>query len=373
MARLSLSEADAKVRKWFIQETESLDCAVTVDQMGNIFAKRPGSLKPSEPMTAMGSHLDTQPRGGRYDGILGVLAGVEVLRTMHENNWKTNFDVGVVDWTNEEGARFPKSMCASGVWAGVTPIAEALSLPDIFNPSITLGSELEKHKYAGDMSCSSTTFPLGAHFELHIEQGPILESSSKTIGIVQGTQGYRWYTFTIAGRDAHTGITPFSARQDPLLAAAKMIAYSSTTAKALGGLASTGVIKIPRSSSTNTLPSSTIFTLDIRHPDDSVVYEIEKKCFKRFQEIASEDGKGVDLTWTIDTDSPAVRFHPDCLNAVKTAAIDLVGEDGCMEITSGAGHDSIYTNRHCPTAIIFVPCKNGVSHHPEEYCSPFDW
>ncbi|PNP46375.1 hypothetical protein TGAMA5MH_02411 [Trichoderma gamsii] len=372
MSRLSLSDDDAQVRRWFAEETKKLGCSLVVDELGNMFASRRGSLPKPTPMIAMGSHLDTQPRGGRYDGILGVVAAVEVLRTLAENGYSTHHDVGIVNWTNEEGARFPKSMMASGVWAGKIPLKQAYSLPDIFDPSATVKSELQRLGYIGDVACSSTGYPLGAHFELHIEQGPILEESGKKIGVVQGGQAYRWFTVTVSGRDAHTGTTPFKSRSDPLLAASKMIVSSNAIAKKLGALASTGVFKIPPSSSTNTIASNVTFTLDIRHPDDAVVDEVQRLCTESFQAIAKEDGRGVKVDMSLDTDSPATKFDPDCIKMVEKAATKLVGADGWLHITSGAGHDSVNTSSRCPTTMIFVPCKDGVSHHPEEYCSPED-
>lgn len=413
MSRLSLSDNDAQVRRWFAKETENLGCTVVTDQLGNMFASRRGSSPETTPMIAMGSHLDTQPRGGRYDGILGVVAAVEVMQTLVENGYRTHHDIGVVNWTkyvfqyqattilcfhglvllfvtlswiyflcyltqmcvsnSEEGARFPKSMMASAVWAGKVPLEQAYSLPDIFDPSVTVKSELQRLGYLGGVACSSAGYPLGAHFELHIEQGPILEESGKKIGVVQGGQAYRWFTVTVSGRDAHTGTTPFKSRSDPLLAASKMIVSSNAIAKKLGALASTGVFKIPPSSSTNTIASNVTFTLDIRHPDDAVVDEVQRLCTESFQEIAKEDGRGVQVDMTLDTDSPATKFDPDCIKMVEKAATKLVGADGWLHITSGAGHDSVNTSSQCPTTMIFVPCKDGVSHHPEEYCSPEDW
>lgn len=265
-------------------------------------------------------------------------------------------------------------MCSSGVWAGAIPIQKAWELRDIHDSSVTLRSELERHGYLGDIPCSATSgFKLGAHFELHIEQGPILPEQGKSIGIVQGAQGYRWLTLTIDGKDAHTGTTPFSARHDPLLAASRMIAASNDIAKRHGALASTGIIKIPSNASTNTVASQVTFTLDIRHPEDSVVEAVQKECLGAFAQIASADGKGVSFNWTLDTDSPAVKFDQDCVASIKAAADNLVGPEKSILMTSGAGHDSVYTSKHCPTAMIFVPCKDGVSHHPTEYCSPEDW
>ncbi|EQK99989.1 hydantoinase/carbamoylase family amidase [Ophiocordyceps sinensis CO18] len=375
MARLALSDEDARVRRWFADETQRLGCHVTVDQMGNMFARRPGSLASPAPMTAMSSHLDTQPFAGRYDGILGVMAAIEALRTIKDNRHDTRYDVGLVNWTNEEGARFPKSMVASGVWAGCIPIEQAWDLEDMSNPSVTLKDELERHGFLGQTLCSSDPsdgYPLSANFELHIEQGPILQANAKKIGVVLGAQAYRWLTVTVSGRNAHTGTTPLAARRDALLAAAKMIASSNEIAKQLGALASTGVVKTPPSSSINTLVSEVAFTLDLRHAQDSVVAELQQRCLDSFHDIARQDGKGVDFSWTLDTDSPAVKFDQDCVAAVREAADSLVGSDGWIDMTSGAGHDSVFTSTRCPTAMIFVPCKDGVSHHPEEFCSAQD-
>ncbi|KAK1146911.1 hypothetical protein N8T08_002237 [Aspergillus melleus] len=372
MARLTLTDSDARVRRWLADEVKKLDCTLVVDQMGNMFARRAGRRRSQAPMTAMGSHLDTQPRGGRYDGILGVMGALEVLRTMKESGYDTEFDVGLVNWTNEEGARFPKSMCSSGVWAGAIPIQAAWDLRDIHNPAVTLRSELERTGWLGDAACSPTGVPLGAHFELHIEQGPILLETGRSLGIVQGAQGYRWLSVTVHGRDAHTGTTPLSARKDPLLAASKMIAASNAVAQKHGALASTGVIKTPANASTNTVASQVDFTLDIRHPEDSVVEAVQRECLEAFDEIATQDGKGVSLDWKLDTDSAAVQFDGDCTQSIQKAADALVGPKKWMDMVSGAGHDSVYTSRHCPTAMIFVPCRDGVSHHPEEHCSQDD-
>lgn len=264
-------------------------------------------------------------------------------------------------------------MVSSGVWAGDISLEKAYALADIFNPKATMKSELQRHGYIGDIACSSKANPLGAHFELHIEQGPILEGAQKKIGVVQGAQAYKWLTISIIGRDAHSGTTPLSARSDPILAAAKMITTSNAIARKHSGLASTGVLKTPANSSTNTLASWASFTLDIRHPEDSVVAKILDDCLKSFSLIAKEDGRGVEFSWTLDTDSPAVEFDQECIKAVQKAADGLVGVEGWLTLTSGAGHDSVYTSKRCPTTMIFVPCQGGVSHHPEEHCSPEDW
>ncbi|KAG6015384.1 hypothetical protein E4U54_003569 [Claviceps lovelessii] len=376
MSRLALSDDDAKARRWFAEETARLNCQLTVDKMGNQFARRAGSSKSSAPMIAMGSHLDTQPRGGRYDGILGVLAAIEVLRTLDDAGYRTHLDVGAINWTNEEGARFPNCMVSSGVWAGKIPLEKAWNLADLFDASVTMRSELHRHGLIGDVECSSEEaaggYPLAAHFELHIEQGPILERNGKRIGVVQGAQAYKWLTVSVEGRDAHTGTTPLDARSDPVLAASKMIASSHDIAKKHGALASTGVVKVPPNSSTNTIASTMTFSLDIRHPENEVVAQVLEECLSSFGTISHADGKGVHCSWTLDADSPAIKFDRDCIKAVELAAGKIVGSDGWLPLTSGAGHDSVYTSHKVPTAMIFVPCRDGVSHNPEEYCSPED-
>lgn len=267
-------------------------------------------------------------------------------------------------------------MVSSGVWAGKIPLEKAWNLADIFDPSVTIRSELDRHGFIGQVDCSSdaeTGYPLSAHFELHIEQGPILEKTGKRIGVVQGAQAYKWITVTLTGRDAHTGTTPLHMRSDPLLAAAKMIVSSNAIARGCGALASTGVMKIPTNASTNTIASAVSFSLDIRHPDTGVVADTLRECIKSFNSICTEDGKGVTMSWTLDTDSAAVEFDEGCIKAVEMAAKSTVGSAGWAPLTSGAGHDSVYTSTKVPTAMVFVPCRNGISHHPEEYCSPEDW
>ncbi|EKG10987.1 Peptidase M20 [Macrophomina phaseolina MS6] len=202
MSRLALSDADKEARDWFIATTQALGCHTTVDAMGNIFAVRPGRRE--GPATFAGSHLDTQPTGGRYDGILGVTAGVEMLKVLSENWVETEYPVGVVNWTNEEGARFPISIVASGVWSGDIQLERAHNLCEVGGGTATMESELNRIGYLGTTPASHSALPMGAHFELHIEQGPILETEQKKIGVVQGVQAYRWFTIDVKGRGAHS-------------------------------------------------------------------------------------------------------------------------------------------------------------------------
>ncbi|KAG9840000.1 N-carbamoyl-L-amino acid hydrolase, partial [Aureobasidium melanogenum] len=384
MSRLALSDTDKQARDWFAETTKSLGCKVIVDAMGNQFAIREG-LKEGPP-TVAGSHLDTQPTGGRYDGILGVTAGIEMLRTLHDNDITTTFPVGVVNWTNEEGARFPISMVSSGVWAGAIPLSHAHDLKEVGTGSATMKSELQRIGYLGDKDCSHETMPLAAHFELHIEQGPILEAENRKVGIVQGVQAYKWFTVSVRGADCHTGTTSFSHRADALLAASKMIVYSHRAAARKGALASTGILTL-KPGSTNTVPGSVDFSLDIRSPENDTVSQVEEDCKKAFAAIAAGeniDGLGTDfvpsskscsVSWKLDTDSPATKFHPECISCVQGAATSIFGDQTealTKPMTSGAGHDSVYTNQRCPTTMIFVPSKDGVSHNPVEFTKPED-
>lgn len=384
MSRLSLSDADKEARDWFVKTTKALGCNVIVDTMGNTFAIRPGT-RDDGPPTFAGSHLDTQPSGGRYDGILGVTAGIEMLKILDENWVTTEYPVGVVNWTNEEGARFPISMVSSGVWAGKITLDHAHNLQEVGSGAATMKSELERIGYLGSTPASHTVMPMAAHFELHIEQGPILESEKRKVGIVKGAQAYRWYTVEVNGRDAHTGTTPFSARSDALLAASKMVLHSHRAATKLGALASTGIVTL-NPGSVNTIPSNVKFSLDIRAPTDDTVKAVEAEIKDSFALIAS----GVDVgnlnngctpsrpcTVNIRTDSvsEATGFHEDCIHCVSDSAASLFGSEFSKltkTMVSGAGHDSVFTSKVCPTGMIFVPCKDGVSHNPTEYSSPED-
>jgi len=384
MSRLSLSDADKEVRDWFVETTKALGCNVTIDAMGNTFAIRPGT-RDDGPPTFAGSHLDTQPSGGRYDGILGVTAAVEMLKVLSENWVTTEYPVGVVNWTNEEGARFPISMVSSGVWAGKIPLDHAHNLQEVGGGTATMKSELERIGYLGPVSASHTAVPMAAHFELHIEQGPILETEKRKVGIVKGVQAYRWYTIEVTGRDTHTGTTPFSARSDALMAASKMILHSNRVATKFNALASTGILTLTPGS-TNTVPGSVKFSLDIRAPADATVEAVEAEIKDSFALIASgayvgdlDDGctPGRPCTVNIKTDSvsEAVSFHEDCIRCISDSAASLFGSETpklTKAMVSGAGHDSVFTSNICPTGMIFVPCRDGVSHNPAEYSSPED-
>lgn len=246
-----------------------------------------------------------------------------------------------------------------------------------------LKEELERIGFLGNIAASYKAQPLAAHFELHIEQGPILQDEARKIGVVTGAQAYSWFELTVKGRDSHAGTTPLSARKDALLAAAKMIVASNEAAKASSGLATTGVVWI-EPGSVNTMAHTVRFTLDIRHPDNTKVVEMVTRCRETFDKIAKTDSElGVEVEWKCLAENPAVQFHSECIRAIEEAAdvscAELSGECGASEehrlwkhMLSGAGHDACQVSRRCPSAMIFTPTRNGMSHTPEEYCSPED-
>ncbi|KAM3556121.1 hypothetical protein MY1884_005221 [Beauveria asiatica] len=382
MARLSLDDSDKAVRDWFLCRAESLGCSTSIDEMGNLFAIRSGKNSDAAPIM-MGSHLDTQPTGGRYDGILGVLAGLEVLQVLDENKIETEGNVGVVNWTNEEGARFPKMAVSSGVWAGAVPLDDAWNLKEVTphtGKAKTMLQELERIGYRGQAPASYKSNPFAAHFELHIEQGPILEDEGRKIGAVQGVQAFKWFSIAVRGRDCHAGTTPLYARKDSVLAAAKMIVAANAVAKAHDGLATTGMVHA-EPGTVNTMAHTTTFTLDLRHGSDQVLAKMVDECRAAFQSAAQDTEKGCQVGWTLLVDSPAVVFDQDCISAVEdSAAAACAGLPGgasserlWRRIVSGAGHDSCYTSLRCPTSMIFTPTRDGISHNPTEFCSAQDW
>ena len=271
---------------------------------------------------------------------------------MNDLDIQTEYDTGVINWTNEEGARFPISMVSSGVWAGAYTLEKAHNLIEVGGGKATQRSELERIGYLGPLEASYKANPIGAHFELHIEQGPILESSGGKIGAVEGAQAFKWFIVTVKGRDCHTGTTDFENRSDAMLTAAKLILHSHNKASEYGCLASTGIL-ILRPGSTNTVPGWVQFSLDIRSKEDTVVSKLEESLKEDFERIASgEDvggintqgtrGRGCTVEWQFDTDSPATKFHEDCIKCVEASARDMLGMNAGSQVqrmTSGAGHD----------------------------------
>jgi beta-ureidopropionase / N-carbamoyl-L-amino-acid hydrolase len=360
--RLTLTDLDRQVRDWFVAACEKLGCTVTVDELGNIFARRPGRDNALPPI-AIGSHLDTQPTGGKFDGIVGVLSGLEVLRTLNDAGYETNAPIEVINWTNEEGSRFAPAMVSSGVFAGVFDKQYAYDRTD--REGLRFGDELERIGYKGDVKVGD--HKLAAFFEVHIEQGPILEAEEKTIGIVTGVQGIGWYEVTVTGSDCHAGSTPMTMRADALLAAARMIEVVNAVslAHAPNAVSTVGLIEA-RPNSRNVINGEVFFTVDLRHPDDAVVMAMDEEVRAGIAKVAarSDVTAAVERVWV----SPAVHFDPACIDAVRAAA--AAQGFPSREITSGAGHDAAYIARVAPTTMIFIPCEKGISHNELEKTEP---
>src|SRR6266540_3312841 len=361
ICRLTLSDLDREVRDWFKARAEKLGCTVTIDDMGAMFARRPGQA--DVPPIAFGSHLDTQPTGGKFDGVLGVLGALEALRALVEAGYETYAPIEVVNWTNEEGSRFAPPTVASGVFGGAFAHDWAWARED--RAGVRFGDALAAIGYRGAQRCGD--HPLSAFFELHIEQGPILEAEAKEIGVVTGVQGMRWYEVTVSGRDSHAGTTPMHARRDALMGAARIVEQVNAIAKAHPPLAvgTVGLVEV-RPNSPNVIPGEAFFTVDFRHPETQVLDSMEQMLTAVADQICGALGLGVVVTkiW----DQPPVRFDPDCVTCVRTAA--EASGFSARDIVSGAGHDAAYVARVAPTAMIFVPCRDGISHNETEFSAP---
>ncbi|WP_447588494.1 allantoate amidohydrolase [Aquipseudomonas campi] len=364
LTRLTLGAEDIQARNWFRERCEALGCQVSVDQLGNMFALKPGRNAALQPI-AIGSHLDTQPTGGRFDGILGVLAGLEALQTLQDQQIETTAPLLLINWTNEEGSRFAPAMLCSGVYAGVFDRDYAYSRTD--RAGITFEQALRDSGYMGSDPIGKQRF--AAMFELHIEQGPILEDRDIPIGVVQGAQAVRWYEVTLEGRRAHTGTTPMHLRKNALLGASRVVELVNAIALDHGPLAvgTVGLMEV-RPNSRNVIPGTVFFCVDLRHPEDAVLAQMEAAFTSRLHGICSDIGLTHDLqtVW----DSPAVKFNANCVAAVREGARAAGLET--LDITSGAGHDAVYVARVAPTTMIFVKSVDGLSHNEAEYTAPED-
>jgi len=365
VCRLAASDLDGEARRLFIRWCEEAGCTVRVDQIGNIFARRHGR-DASLPPVMTGSHLDTQPTGGKFDGAYGVMAGLELVRTLNDLGYETEAPIEIVAWTNEEGSRFSPAMVGSGVFAGVFGLAEGLARPDNVT-GVTLGSELERIGFAGPEPVGGR--PLAAYFEAHIEQGPILEAAGLPIGVVTGAQGQRWYEITVTGQEAHAGPTPMPRRRDALVGAARMIDAVNRIghAHAPNACATVGFVQVSPNSR-NTIPGRVFFTVDFRHPDDGVLSAMDGELRQACEAAAAAIGLETEVEefWHF----PPTSFHPDLVAAVRDAAEAQAYRH--QDIISGAGHDAVYLARIAPTAMIFVPCIGGISHNEIEDAKPDD-
>ncbi len=365
VCRLALSDEDRRGRDLFVRWCREAGCTVAIDRVGNIFARRPGRNSELPPVM-VGSHLDSQPTGGKFDGAYGVMAGLELVRTLNDLGYETEMPIEIVAWTNEEGSRFSPAMVGSGVFAGVFDLGWALERPDNVTGA-KFGAELQRIGYAGTESVGGHEG--AAYFEAHIEQGPILEAAEKTIGVVTGAQGQRWYEVTVTGEEAHAGPTPMPRRRDALVGAARMIEAVNHIghAHAPYACATVGFVQVSPNSR-NTIPGRVFFTVDFRHPDDAVLSAMDRELREACAAAAATQNleAAVEEFWYF----PPTPFDPDLVAKVRAAA-EMQGYPH-QDIISGAGHDAVYLARVAPTAMIFVPCVGGISHNEIEDAKPED-
>ncbi|HZD26155.1 MAG TPA: Zn-dependent hydrolase [Alphaproteobacteria bacterium] len=362
--RQALTDLDRQGRDLFVEWCEALGCAVRVDAVGNIFVRRAGKRADAAPVMT-GSHLDTQPTGGRFDGVYGVLSGLEVLRTLHDLNYETERPIELVVWTNEEGCRFAPAMMGSGVYTGKLELDDIYALED--NDGKRFRDELERIGYLG--ATPAKAGEIAAFLEVHIEQGPILEAEKKTIGVVKGAQGVCWLDVTVTGQEAHAGPTPMAVRRDALVGAAMLVQAVNRIGHEFqpGACATVGELHV-RPNSRNTIPGGVAFTVDIRHPDDARLQGMKAALEAACREVQEQHRVEVELT-EIWYQKP-IAFDAGCIGAVRHGA-ETIGLPA-MEIISGAGHDACNMSAIAPTGMVFVPCKDGISHNEVESATKED-
>ncbi|BCJ92233.1 Zn-dependent hydrolase [Terrihabitans soli] len=362
--RLTLSEEDKQARDWLVAAANSSGYATGIDDLGNIYIERKGT-EPGRLPVAIGSHLDTQPTGGKFDGILGVLAGLEVLRTLDDAGIQTKAPLCLIDWTNEEGARFAPGELGSEVYAGEVERSFALSRMDA--DGISVADALEAIGYRGKERCGERRF--SAMLELHIEQGPVLEQEKVAIGVVTAAKGQIWFNGVIGGRESHAGTTPMPLRKDALSAFAEfaLAIERIANAEAPAGVGTIGVAVIGPGSR-NTVPGSVRFSLEFRHPDKKRLEAMRVRALDAAALISRTRGCDVLLEpiWAKDP----VQFSPQVADVIRESAIALGLSNRLM--VSGAGHDACAVALKVPTAMIFVPCKDGISHNEAESATPED-
>ncbi len=361
--RLTLTELDRQGRDLFVSWCKEAGLAVSVDALGNIFARRAGRDNALPPVVS-GSHLDTQPSGGRFDGCFGVMAALEVARSLNDHGVQTEAPYEVAVWTNEEGSRFLPVMGASGAFAGVHTVEEIRAARDV--DGISFGEALDAIGYKGPVPVGGRK--LGAYFEAHIEQGPILENTGKTIGVLSGALGQRWFDVTVTGMDAHAGPTPMNLRRDALLGASHLIQEVNRLGKSTEHSRGTVGMIVNRCNSRNVIPGETVFSVDFRDTDLAGLDRMEQGLRLAAARIAKELNLGIELQQTVFF--PPCHFDKDCVAAVR-AGVERLGYSH-MDIVSGAGHDAVYIARVAPTAMIFVPCEGGISHNEIENAKPED-
>ncbi|RDC71211.1 Zn-dependent hydrolase [Rhodovulum sp. 12E13] len=362
--RQTLTDADAEGRALFQRWCEAAGCTMGLDELGTMFARREGADPDALPVY-VGSHLDTQPTGGKYDGVLGVLGGLEIVRTLNDLGIRTKHPIVVTNWTNEEGTRFAPAMLASGVFAGMHELDWAFAREDADGKR--LGDELERIGWKGEEKVGARK--MHAFFELHIEQGPILEAEGKEIGVVTHGQGLWWLQVTLTGKDAHTGSTPMTMRVNAGLGMARITEAVHRIAMdhqpdAVGAVGQANVYPNSR----NVIPGRAVFTIDFRSPDLDKLTSMRERLEAEAAQIAEELGLGLEIEPVGHFDP--VTFDPGCVGAVRAAA-ERLGYSH-RDIVSGAGHDACWINRVAPTAMVMCPCVDGLSHNEAEEITP-EW
>jgi len=364
VARLALTDLDREGRDLVVGWAREAGMSVTVDRIGNIFMRRPGRNPALAPVMT-GSHIDTQPTGGKFDGNYGVLAGLEVVRTLNDRGISTEAPIEVAVWTNEEGSRFVPVMMGSGVFAKAFTLETAYAATD--TEGRTVKGELERIGYIGDQEPGD--HPIGCYFETHIEQGPVLEDHGKTIGVVTGVLGIRWYDCVVTGMEAHAGPTPMHLRKDALQVATTLMQQVVACAHRHPphGRGTVGMVQV-HPNSRNVIPGRVKFSIDLRNASDALCDAMDADIRAVAAKLAADSGLSIEITPV--SHYPAQPFHPDCVNAVERAA-EALGYSH-MPAVSGAGHDAVYMARLAPAGMIFIPCKDGISHNEIEDAQPAD-
>ena len=360
--RITLTPADREGRERFARWCREAGLEVRVDAIGNMFARRAGTDASALPVV-MGSHLDTQPNGGRFDGAYGVMAGLEVVRALNDASVRTRAPLEVACWTNEEGSRFVPTMMGSGVFTGTYALEKILENRDA--EGVTVRDALEAIGYRGE----ARPHKVGAYFEAHIEQGPVLEDTGTTIGVVQGALGQRWFDVLVTGQDAHAGPTPMNLRKDALLAAAHLTLEVNRIGTTFPDSArgTVGHVQV-KPNSRNVIPGEVRMTVDLRNARDHTLSAMKQELEKCAQAIARERRVSIDFAEVVYF--PPSEFAPALVGRVRAAAQDLGFSH--RDIVSGAAHDAVYLSRVAPTAMVFVPCEGGISHNEIENARPED-
>ncbi len=362
VCRLALTDLDKQGRDLVIRWAKEAGMTVTVDKIGNAFMRRAGRNKSLSPIMT-GSHIDTQPTGGKFDGNYGVLAGIEVVRTLNDLGIETEAPIEVAFWTNEEGSRFVPVMMGSGVFAKAFTLEHAYAAKDTEGKSV-LG-ELTRIGYVGDQEPGD--HPIGVYFETHIEQGPVLEDNNITIGVVQGVLGIRWFDCTVTGMEAHAGPTPMSLRKDALQVATHLMqeVVASALRHAPHGRGTVGMVQV-HPNSRNVIPGRVKFSMDLRNSTDVLVDQMVDEVKAYAAKLSKETGLAIDIEMV--SNYSAIGFHSQCIDAVSRAAKKLGYSN--MPVVSGAGHDAVYMAKLAPSGMIFIPCKDGISHNEIEDATP---